>query len=125
MVQNAHLAEKATRVTAGSESRIAFDDPVPSTSPSSVYGTAENCEQHPGHTLEAEVQRALFGLEDVEFTSLEVHRIPQGVCLQGTLHSCCVDDLQRIEQAARIEGVECVINRLVVQAMTVLEAVEE
>lgn len=92
---------------------IALDDPVPSGSCVAVV-EGEHCPDHP-HDVEAEVQRMLLGSPDLEFTSLVVRRVPQGVCLEGVLHGASsaheVADLARM-----VSGVDVVINHLLVCA---------
>lgn len=88
---------------------LALDDPVPSGSWIAVV-EPEHCVDQP-HDVEAEVQRVLLGTPDLDFTSLVVRRVPQGVCLEGVVHSTRpskdVADLART-----VKGVEVVINHL-------------
>ena len=97
--------------TADSPRALALDDPVPSGSCVAVVAS-EKCSGHP-HDVEAEVQRVLLGTPNLEFTSLVVRRVPQGVCLEGVLHgpvkSSDVADLVRT-----VAGVDVVINHLLV-----------
>lgn len=90
---------------------LALDDPVPSGSCIAVVASGQ-CPDQP-HDVETEVQRVLLGTPDLEFTSLVVRRVPQGVCLEGVLHgpakSNDVADLVRT-----VAGVDVVINHLLV-----------
>lgn len=90
---------------------LALDDPVPSGSWIAVV-EPDCCPGQP-HDVEAEVQRVLHNTPDLEFTSLVVRRVPQGVCLEGVLHSTRrsrdVADLART-----VAGVDVVINHLLV-----------
>lgn len=92
------------------ESRSALDDPVPGCAESSFFG--QQCDEP--HSVESEIRRLLMSLDDVEFSSLEVRRIPNGVCLSGTVHTHDEEDLIRLESLARVQGINQVLNRLVV-----------
>ena len=86
---------------------LALDDPVPS---GSCVADVEREHCHP-HDVEAEVQRVLLGTPDLDFTSLVVRRVPQGVCLEGVVYGTRrtndVADLART-----VNGVDVVINHL-------------
>ena len=90
---------------------LALDDPVPSGSCIAAVAS-EQCPDQP-HDVETEVQRMLLGAPELEFTSLVVRRVPQGVCLEGVLHAPAtsndVADLVRT-----VAGVDVVINHLLV-----------
>lgn len=92
---------------------VALDDPVPSGS-SVATVASEQCPDQP-HNVETEVQRVLLGTPELEFTSLVVRRVHQGVCLEGVLHAPAtsndVADLVRT-----VAGVDVVINHLLVCA---------
>lgn|GEM_PF-1531004 len=63
------------------------------------------------HCLEQEVLRHLCSQPGLKFSSLVVHRIPAGVCLEGSLQSTCgCDDISRL--ALQVAGVNDVLNRL-------------
>lgn len=89
--------------------RTALDGPDPSGSGVAV----EEGEQCQPHDVEAEVQRVLLGTAELDFTSLVVRRVPQGVCLEGVVHGTRgtndVADLART-----VKGVDVVIDHLLV-----------
>lgn len=96
-----------------SESRLCgFDDLVPGNSADGVYGSGD----HAPHETEYVVQRALLSLPDVHFSSLEVHRMPDGICLTGIVkvpeHSSR-PHFGKVAGAAA--GISRVLDRLVVQ----------
>jgi hypothetical protein len=94
-----------------SDTPTAIYDPVPGNAASGLYG-GECAEPH---QLELLVQRALFSLPNVEFSSLEVHRMADGVCLSGVVR-VPQNSRPHFEQVAgRAAGVSRVVNRLVVQ----------
>lgn len=65
------------------------------------------------HRVEHAVQRALLGHPHLHFASLVVRRINNGVCLQGVLEADeNAPDVSSIAQ--RVDGVQQVLNRLVV-----------
>ena len=97
----------------------AFDDPVPSGSDVAVVAP-ERC-QEPPHGIEKEVQRILARQPGLQILTLAVHRMEDGVCLEGTLESdrpC--PDLEDLLQ--EIVGVDRVINRLRVRMVDRLAA---
>ena len=101
---------RVNRPVSVSDSNIcAFDDPVP---PGSNVATVapERC-QAPPHHIEKDVQRLLAGLPGMQILTLTVHRMDDGVCLEGTLETDrpCPDLKQILQEVA---GVEQVINRL-------------
>ncbi len=97
--------------TSDSPQTLALDDPVPSGSCIADV-RSEQCATHP-HDVEAEVQRVLTGTPDLEFSSLVVRRVPQGVCLEGVLHSNSrSSDLADLVRT--VAGVDVVINHLLV-----------
>jgi len=66
------------------------------------------------HALERAIQLELLNQSDVRFSSLVVHRIPDGVCLQGVIE--IDNDLPDIERITReLSGVNRVMNHLVVR----------
>lgn len=95
----------------GDSAIMAFDDPVPT---GSEIGTAvvapERCPTSP-HRIECEVQHRLASLPGIQILALTVHRMEDGVCLEGTLETdrpC--PNLQEVLQ--EINGIEQVVNRL-------------
>jgi hypothetical protein len=97
----------------------AFDDPVP---PGSRVASVapEHCAGSP-HRVEREVQRRLATLPGTQILTLSVHRIPGGVCLEGTLETDrpCPDLRQVLQE---ISGVEEVVNRLRIRQVDRLAA---
>lgn len=88
---------------------LALDDPVPAGSCTAAVAP----EPGPPHDVEAEVQRVLLGTPELEFTSLVVRRVPQGVCLEGVVHGKRqTDDVADL--ARTVKGVDVVINHLLV-----------
>lgn len=70
------------------------------------------------HLLEREVQKALLNLPHVHFSSLQVRRLPDGVCLTGVVR---LDDGGQTELdrlTSQVAGVSRVLNHLVVQKAT-------
>jgi hypothetical protein len=68
------------------------------------------------HLIEQDVRRELMSHDDWQFHSLVVHRMPDGVCLQGVLECddlSTIDDIVKVTQ--QIPGVSKVINQIVSQ----------
>lgn len=89
-----------------------FDDLVPGHAGSGVCGDGE----HAPHETEYIVQRALLNLPDVHFSSLQVHRMPNGVCLTGVVK--VPEEVSRPQfgqVAGAAAGIAQVLDRLVVQ----------
>lgn len=64
--------------------------------------------------LAQDVRRELLSCPGLEFSSLVVRRIQNGVCLQGVLEANpSKHDVSRL--ARSVAGVECVLNHLVVR----------
>ena len=87
----------------------AFDDPVPAGSGVAIVAP-ERC-QSPPHDIEKAVLRALTKQPGLQILTLTVHRMQDGVCLEGTLETDrpCPDLEQLLQE---IVGIECVVNRL-------------
>ncbi|MCP4782960.1 MAG: hypothetical protein GY903_25540 [Fuerstiella sp.] len=68
----------------------------------------------PPHALEALVHRELLSDRRMDFSSLVIRRIPNGVCLQGVVE---IDEPETDVSgpALRVRGVANVQNRLVVR----------
>ncbi len=67
------------------------------------------------HSIEWNVRRALLSECGLDFASLVVRRIPNGVCLEGVLNCLATDD--ELASAARsVEGVVDVQNHLLVSS---------
>jgi hypothetical protein len=68
------------------------------------------------HLIEQDVRRKLLAHDEWEFQSLVVHRMPEGVCLQGVL-ACddpkTIDDIVKVTE--KIPGITKVINQIVSQ----------
>ncbi len=71
--------------------------------------------------IELQVQRALRSDPRLRFASLHVHRVDDGVCLEGVVEvdGPCPDF---VELARRVEGVNRVLNHLVVRGCRKLPA---
>ena len=65
------------------------------------------------HQLEADVRRALTLAEGLDIGSLVVHRLPDGICLEGVIRVSS-DDFDVCRAVREIEGVGEVVNRLVI-----------
>lgn len=90
----------------------AMDDLVPGDCGSGIYG---DC-RHMPHELECVVQRALLSMPRVHFSSLQVHRMEDGVCLTGIVNIPDQGDRPNFERiAGTAAGVTQVLNRLVIQ----------
>jgi len=90
----------------------ALDDLVPGECESGIYG------ETPGmpHEKEYLAQRALLKMPHVHFSSLQVHRLEDGICLTGIVKVLDQKDGSQFERvAARAAGVTQVLNRLVIQ----------
>lgn len=66
------------------------------------------------HLVEYDVRRKLMAEPQLAFRSLVVRRIPDGICLEGTLESC-PDDFDIAEFVREVTGIEVVLNHLVAQ----------
>ncbi|WP_437229588.1 BON domain-containing protein [Planctomicrobium sp. SH661] len=90
----------------------AIDDPVPGDSESGIYGTLAATP----HETECLVQRALLSLPNVQFSSLQVHRLADGICLTGVVKVAASAARPQFERVAgTAAGVAQVLNRLVIQ----------
>jgi len=90
----------------------AIDDLVPGKCESGIYGKI------PGmpHEKEYLAQRALLKMPHVHFSSLQVHRLEDGICLTGVVKILDQKEGSQFERvAARAAGVTQVLNRLVIQ----------
>lgn len=73
----------------------------------------ESCGEPP-HQLEQVVRRQLLNQPSLNFSSLVVRRLANGVCLEGVVESnASMAEICRIVNA--LEGVDRVVNRLVVR----------
>jgi hypothetical protein len=70
------------------------------------------------HVTELQVQRELLACEKWLFQSLVVHRMRDGICLQGVVQGNDLADATEICDLAReVAGVSNVINHLVLQQL--------
>lgn len=93
----------------------AIHDPVPSTADDSWIFPNEG---PPPHLVEREVQKALLNVPDAHFSSLQVRRLPDGICLTGVVRIDEGADPGLDELACQVAGVTRVLNHLVVQKGT-------
>jgi osmotically-inducible protein OsmY len=71
------------------------------------------------HLIEQDVRRKLLEHENCEFHSLVVHRMQDGICLQGVLECDDQEVIDEIMQIAReVAGVSRVVNQIVVRKKT-------
>ena len=89
---------------------LGFDDPVPSDSGLMLEPAAPS---RSPHSLERQVQRKLLAQPQLQFSSLVVRRMPDGVCLEGVLESTDGSDLGTL--ARQVEGVVRVLNHVMVR----------
>jgi len=100
--------------TSGDSAIIAFDDPVPTGSETGTAVVAPERFPTSPHGIECDVQRRLASLPGIQILSLTVHRLGNGVCLEGTLETDRpVPDLQNVLQ--EIPGIDHVVDRLIVR----------
>jgi hypothetical protein len=92
---------------------VALDDPVPADSAVAVV-EPDFC-RTPPHHVESEVRRTLLAEPELNFASLVVRRVPDGVCLEGVLESGA-DAPDVCSLARQVLGVERVINHLLVRS---------
>jgi hypothetical protein len=67
------------------------------------------------HTTELNVRRTLISECDCKFHSLVVHRMRDGICLQGVVDGTPADADEICRIAATVSGLGNVINRLTFQ----------
>jgi len=90
---------------------VSFDDPVPS---GSALAVVEPCcvEQQP-HAIETAVRNKLAGQKAIRVLKLAVHRVQDGVCLEGVMETD--EDRQDVTEIVReIAGVDKVIDHLLI-----------
>jgi hypothetical protein len=92
--------------------QTAIYDPVPSSCDDSWVFDAQGPAPH---LIEREVQKALLNVPHAHFSSLQVRRLPDGVCLTGVVRIDEGTDLQLDRLACEVAGVTRVLNHLVVQ----------
>ena len=66
-----------------------------------------------GHSLEARIRHDLMAVPELRFSSLVVHRIPDGVCLEGVV-STAAEESELCQLVRGVAGVNAVLNHLVV-----------
>lgn len=92
---------------------VAFDDPVPSDSV--ILGdTVLTPGSARPHSVERQVQRKLLSQTHLQFSSLVVRRLPDGVCIEGVLDSTDGADVSSL--ALQVAGVQRVVNRLLIRS---------
>jgi osmotically-inducible protein OsmY len=91
---------------------LAFDDPVPSDSV--ILGETAVMPTARPHSVERQVQRKLLAQPNLQFSSLVVRRMPDGVCIEGVLDSTDGSDVTNL--ARQVAGVQNVVNRLLVRS---------
>ena len=67
------------------------------------------------HFLETRVRHDLMAHPEMEFSSLVVHRIPDGLCLEGVV-STTADRHGVCQMVKEVAGVNSVINHLVMRS---------
>ncbi len=67
-----------------------------------------------GHSFEAQIRRDLMAVPELEFSSLVVHRTPDGICLEGVV-STSAEDLDVCQMVREVAGVNAVLNHLVMR----------
>lgn len=66
------------------------------------------------HSLEKRVRHDLMAHPEMKFSSLVVHRVPDGICLEGVV-STTADHDEVCQLAKDVAGVNSIINRLVMR----------
>ena len=90
---------------------VALDDLVPSGS--SLAVVAPNRVDRQPHAIETAVRNKLTGQKAMRVLKLAVHRVPDGVCLEGVMEGDA--DCRDVSKMVReIAGVEKVINHLLI-----------
>ncbi len=64
-----------------------------------------------GHDFEVRIRHDLMALPELEFASLVVRRIPDGICLEGVVTATPNADVCQL--AREVAGVNAVLNHLV------------
>lgn len=75
--------------------------------------TASTSPRSEGHSLEARIRHDLMAVPELRFSSLVVHRIPDGVCLEGVVNTAA-DEAGFRQLVREVAGVNEVLNHLVV-----------
>lgn len=101
----------AEKTLAFEDTHTAIHDPVPSNCDTWISSSFGNVP----HAIEKDVQRVLLNLPEVHFSSLQVRRLPDGVCLTGVMQLADGTDPHIDDLLAQVEGVQRIINHLVVQ----------
>lgn len=70
-----------------------------------------------GHSFEARICHDLMARPELEFSSLVVHRTPDGVCLEGVV-STTAEDVDVCRMVREVAGVNAVLNHLVMRPQT-------
>ncbi len=76
------------------------------------------CCHYEPHEVERAVLRELLSIPDVKFSSLEVHRTPNSICLSGVVRVTDCSKVSEIEKAAsRAAGILNVVNCLMARTL--------
>ena len=92
----------------------AIYDPVPEGTSTEVYGETSVCgksDKFP-HRIEQEIHQLLTQVPGARFSSLSIHRMADGVCLDGMVHLQSGDADQFTRLALKVAGVNHVLNHL-------------
>jgi hypothetical protein len=73
-----------------------------------------------GHSFEARIRHDLMARPELEFSSLVVHRIPDGICLEGVV-TTTTEGADLCQMVREVAGVNAVINHLVMCPQTALQ----
>lgn len=94
--------------------QTAIYDPVPEGADTRVYGETGVCgkeEKYP-HRIEQEVHRLLTQMPGAKFSSLSIHRMADGVCIDGVVYLPKGDTSELTRLALKVAGVNHVLNHL-------------
>ncbi|WP_437201670.1 hypothetical protein [Planctomicrobium sp. SH664] len=105
------MSNSATDTWTAEDGHTAIYDPVPADAESGWYGSSHQA----AHALEMDIQRALLALPDFQFSSLRVHRLPDGICLTGVVKVPPGPKPRFDRLVARATGIDRVLNHLVLQ----------
>lgn len=91
---------------APTDTRLSQETPTPSSRPTPSDSVLPDV-----HSVEREVQRRLVSQPGCRFSSLVVHRIAGGVCVEGVVESEVEFNLARVLRT--VDGIQAVQDRLV------------
>jgi hypothetical protein len=69
-----------------------------------------------GHSFEARIRHDLMAHPELKFSSLVVHRIPDGICLEGVV-STTTEGVDVCQMVREVAGVNEVLNHLVLRPL--------